>query len=74
VRGGSIPRDAMTMQTDRPTCKDCGTQSPETNTNYTLISQQHGWRLVLHYDADGRRIAEWRCPKCWSRHREAKRA
>jgi hypothetical protein len=58
---------------DRPICKDCGAVSPQTNTNYTLISQQHRWRLVLFNDASGRRVAEWRCPACWSRHRDAKR-
>jgi len=61
------------MEADRPRCADCGGESPETNTNYTLISQQHGWRLVLHSDASGRRFAEWRCPKCWTQHREKKR-
>jgi hypothetical protein len=58
----------------RPTCKDCGAISPHTETNYTLISQQHRWRLVLYSDASGRRVAEWRCPTCWSRHRDAKRS
>jgi YD repeat-containing protein len=57
---------------NRPRCKGCGAESPQTNTNYTLISQQHGWRLAFEYEADGRRVAHWRCPKCWDRHRKAK--
>ena len=61
------------MENDRPRCTDCGETSPETNTNYTLISRQHGWRLVLQTDATGRRLAQWRCPKCWAAHRDDKR-
>jgi hypothetical protein len=57
----------------RPTCKDCGAVSPQTETNYSLISQRHRWRLVLFSDESGRRVAEWRCPSCWSLHRDAKR-
>ena len=29
------------------TCVDCGEQSPQTETNYTLISSRYGWRLSL---------------------------
>jgi hypothetical protein len=53
-----------------PKCVDCGGESPQTNTNYTLISRQHGWRLTLEH-VDGRRVAHWRCPRCWDRHRKA---
>ena len=28
-------------------CIDCGTTSPSTDTNYTLISARHGWRLTV---------------------------
>jgi hypothetical protein len=60
------------MDSERPQCTDCGAQSPTTDTNYTLISQRHGWRLVFHGDESGRRIAQWRCPQCWTRHRDSK--
>jgi hypothetical protein len=53
-------------------CVDCGTTSPTTETNYTLISARHGWRLTLGMDANGVRIPMWRCPTCWQRHRQAR--
>jgi hypothetical protein len=62
------------MDADKPRCTDCGAQSPQTNTNYTLISQQHGWRMVFQSDASGRRLAEWRCPRCWAQYRDKTRA
>jgi hypothetical protein len=51
------------------TCVDCGTTSPTTETNYTLISARHGWRLTLGQDEHGARVMQWRCPSCWARHR-----
>jgi hypothetical protein len=74
----SIPRlpandpEGESIDNERPRCRDCGAQSPPTETNYTLISQRHGWRLVFFADESGRRIAEWRCPKCWVRRRDSK--
>ncbi len=59
------PRDS------RNRCVDCGAASPATETNYTLISQRHGWRLTRSVDRDGRKIAEWRCPQCWMRHKDS---
>jgi hypothetical protein len=47
-------------------CVECGTKSPETETNYTLISSRHGWRLTRSFDAEGRRVMQWRCPNCWN--------
>ncbi len=47
-------------------CKDCGLSAPATETNYTLISARHGWRLSLDKGLDGRREAVWRCPTCWA--------
>lgn len=44
---------------------DCRALSPETETNYTLISARYGWRLSKRRDARGKLIMEWRCPKCW---------
>lgn len=58
---------------DRQTCVACGAQSPPTETNYTLISSQFGWRLSRETKADGSFQMEWRCPKCWEAHKRAKR-
>ena len=52
------------------TCVECGTTSPATETNYTLISARHGWRLTLGQDSKGIRTMQWRCPNCWSRRRQ----
>jgi hypothetical protein len=52
-------------------CVDCGAQSPTTDTNYTLISARHGWRLTVTTESStGRRKAEWRCPRCWEKHKK----
>ncbi len=56
---------------NRHQCVTCGTLSPSTETNYTLISSQHGWRLSRGTDKLGRPTMEWRCPKCWARHKAA---
>jgi hypothetical protein len=50
-------------------CVECRAEAPETNTNFTLISPQHGWRLTRKALPDGRRSMEWRCPSCFARHR-----
>lgn len=55
------------------TCVDCGTTSPTTETNYTLISARHGWRLTLGLDDKGVRTMQWRCPACWGRRRQTPR-
>jgi uncharacterized paraquat-inducible protein A len=54
----------------RQQCVDCRQLAPQTETNYTLISQQHGWRVSRTVDASGRRAMEWRCPRCFAKHRE----
>ena len=59
---------------DRQTCIGCGKKSPETETNYTLISAQFGWRLTRYKDADGTIVIEWRCPTCWRDYKKAKGA
>jgi DNA-directed RNA polymerase subunit RPC12/RpoP len=56
---------------DAQTCVTCGKQAPETETNYTLISAQFGWRLTRYKRPDGTLVLEWRCPNCW---REFKRS
>jgi hypothetical protein len=59
---------------DRQVCIDCGTLSPETETNYTLISSQFGWRLTRTRTIDGQFNVEWRCPACWKEHKRLKQA
>ena len=51
--------------TSRHHCVGCGVVSPETETNYTLISARYGWRLTRKVDVSGRNQLEWRCPRCW---------
>jgi hypothetical protein len=50
---------------ERQICVDCRKESPETETNYTLIGSRHGWRLTRRAGTDGERVMEWRCPECW---------
>jgi hypothetical protein len=55
-------------------CCDCKARSPETDTNYTLISSRYGWRLSRHVSSDGEFLVEWRCPRCWERYKSRKTA
>lgn len=48
-------------------CVDCRRVAPSTETAYTLIGQQHGWRLGFALDQEGKRLPEWRCPDCFRR-------
>ena len=57
---------------DRQTCIDCGGLSPETETNYTLISSQFGWRLTRTRLPNGSFVVEWRCPVCWKSYKQRK--
>ncbi|HTQ44988.1 MAG TPA: hypothetical protein VMI75_19645, partial [Polyangiaceae bacterium] len=57
---------------DRQTCVGCGKKSPETETNYTLISAQFGWRLTRYKNPDGSLVVEWRCPACWREYKRAR--
>jgi hypothetical protein len=56
---------------ERPNCVGCGESAPETNTNYTLISTDFGWRLMRRTLPTGEKVAEWRCPNCWRAHKAA---
>jgi hypothetical protein len=56
------------------TCVTCGKHAPETETNYTLISAQFGWRLTRYKGADGSIVLEWRCPACWREYKRARTA
>ena len=53
-------------------CSDCGLQSPETNTDYTLIGSKHGWRLTKQKAPDGSVTVYWRCPPCWAAHKRSR--
>jgi hypothetical protein len=50
---------------DRETCVGCGVRAPATDTNYTLISSKHGWRLLRRALGDGEYALDWRCRECW---------
>lgn len=52
-------------------CSVCRMKSPETTTNYTLISTRHAWRMILDQRPDGRRDPIWFCPKCWQKRRDS---
>jgi hypothetical protein len=45
---------------------DCKKAAPDTETNYTLISKAHGWRLERRTEK-GVVNLHWRCPTCWER-------
>jgi hypothetical protein len=69
------PNDNPLMATPlegRQTCADCGEQPPATETNYTLISARHGWRLSRSVDETGQKVMKWRCPECWKKYRTGK--
>jgi len=57
---------------DRQICVGCQAQSPETETNYTLIGSQHGWRLIRTPQPNGTMLVEWRCPVCWKAYKAAR--
>jgi len=65
-------RAILQVVRDRQTCVGCGKKSPETETNYTLISAQFGWRLTRYRGADGSLVIEWRCPSCWREYKRAR--
>ena len=50
---------------------NCQAQSPETESEYTLISAQYGWRLARSKARDGTLLLEWRCPSCWAKYKAA---
>jgi hypothetical protein len=53
-------------------CVDCGVAPPATESEYTLISAQHGWRLSRGVNSEGRTRLDWRCPKCWAKRRSVR--
>jgi len=60
------------MQQKITKCSKCGISPPETETNYTLISPKHGWRLERSLDSEGNKAMLWFCPRCWTKKREGK--
>ncbi len=56
-------------ENERAICRDCGERAPPTNTNYTLISTNFGWRLTRRDLPDGTKVPEWRCPACWRKYK-----
>jgi hypothetical protein len=70
-----MARDSLTPAAseanNRQRCADCRVWSPTTDTNYTLISTQWGWRLSRSFDASGEVVCQWRCPDCWKKYRIA---
>jgi hypothetical protein len=57
---------------DGAECVDCGMQAPQTNTEDTLLSSAHGWRLTRATGPDGKPTLEWRCPACWEKYKARK--
>ncbi|MCU0689815.1 MAG: hypothetical protein MUF54_00300 [Polyangiaceae bacterium] len=55
--------------TERHQCVDCRRLSPPTESGYTLISKEFGWRLTRSKGVDGSFRLEWRCPPCWQKHK-----
>jgi hypothetical protein len=52
-------------------CVTCGTEPPVLTEDTNLLSKR-GWRLTRTVDAEGHVTLEWRCPRCWTRHRQMK--
>jgi hypothetical protein len=66
---GVLVMQGPSLQAAVHICVDCSEHSPQTETNYTLISSRYGWRLSLEEGPSGKRLAIWRCPNCWQRFR-----
>ena len=46
-------------------CCVCHDVSPVTQTNYTLISPKHQWRMEVRMGQNGVKEPLWYCPSCW---------
>jgi hypothetical protein len=62
------------MSHQRQTCSDCGKRSPETETNYTLISSAFGWRLSKEPNGTLEPLVKWRCPECWKKFKASSKS
>ena len=58
----------LLVAAERDTCVDCRVTAPVTETDYTLISKTHNWRLERRREHGGL-VLEWRCPMCWQRYK-----
>jgi hypothetical protein len=69
--GMSNKRDAddLPPTTNSKICVGCGTVAPPTDSEHTLISMKHGWRVSRAVDGKGRSGMVWRCPTCWTEFR-----
>jgi hypothetical protein len=56
----------------RQDCADCGCTSEPVKSHYTLIGK-HGWRSVVSTDGEGRRHAQFYCPRCWMKRKDTLR-
>jgi len=65
-----MPLGGSDIMGQQQTCIDCGERSPSTETNYTLISAAHGWRLTRFRGDDGQFVVHWRCPRCWEAYKK----
>jgi len=70
VDAGEDEGDGAGASESRFHCVGCADLSPPTHSSHTLISSQHGWRLSRRLSTRGEYLYEWRCPKCWRRHKE----
>jgi hypothetical protein len=69
----SVPsQEPLQSETGQHRCVGCNAVSPPTETNYTLISSRHGWRLDRSVDDNGQKTLRWYCPTCWQRQRKHK--
>lgn len=55
-------------------CSVCRAVSPVTQTNYTLISPKHQWRMEIRTMEDGSKEPMWYCPDCWSAMKRSRAA
>jgi hypothetical protein len=52
-------------------CAVCSNQSPEADTNFTIIGK--GWRVRRYHEPNGDRVVQWLCPSCWRSLKEGPR-
>jgi hypothetical protein len=55
-------------------CVVCGKHPPTTQSAYTLVSSEFGWRFTRGVDAEGKPIPNAYCPRCWERRKTEPRS
>jgi hypothetical protein len=63
----------VTTPQDHAKCIDCKKRAPTTQSDYTLISAQFGWRLSRTQLPNGTYEVDWRCPECWAAYKKRTR-